>query len=284
MDSYGGSAIQAHDKVALSADGVPIHYDVHGSGTTALVFVHGWCCDRSYWDGQVGHFAPRHTVVRLDLAGHGASGKERALWTMPAFGEDVVAVVEQLGLEQAVLIGHSMGGSVIVEAARRIPASVIGLVGADTWRDVEHVQPPGRIAELVAPFRADFTAAARAYVRSMFVPTSDPALVGRVTAAMSSAPPHIGTGAFEAAWEHDRQLRAGLLEAQAPKFAINARRTNLEAAGRHGITVMRMSGVGHFVMLEDTQTFNGLLDEAVQQCLQAGMAKGEENGHGLKRI
>lgn len=237
------------------------------------MFVHGWCCDRSYWDGQIGHFAPRHTVVRLDLAGHGASGNERARWTMPAFGEDVAAVVEQLELEQVVLIGHSMGGSVIVEAARRMPASVIGLVGADTWRDVEHVQPPGRIAELVAPFRADFRAATRSYVRSMFVPTSDPALVERVAAAMSSAPPHVGVGAFEAVWEHDRQLQAGLLEAQVPKFAINARRTNLEAAERHGIRVLPMTGVGHFVMLEDAQTFNRLLDEAVQQCLNAGMPK-----------
>jgi hypothetical protein len=44
---------------------------------------------------------------------------------------------------------------------------------------------------------------------------------------------------------------------------------NREAAHRYGIEVMQMSGVGHFVMLEEPQTFNRLLDEAVQKCLHA---------------
>ena len=100
--------VQSH--IAISVDGVPIHYDVQGNGATALVFVHGWCCDRHYWDRQVSHF-PHYTVATLDLAGHGESGRDRTRWTMPAFGQDVVAVVEQLGLEQVVLIGHSMGGA-----------------------------------------------------------------------------------------------------------------------------------------------------------------------------
>jgi pimeloyl-ACP methyl ester carboxylesterase len=263
--------MQAQSHVALSADGVPIHYDVQGTGAIALVFVHGWCCNRGYWEGQVAHFGPHYTVVGVDLAGHGASGRDRTQWTMPAFGQDVVAVVEQLALEQVVLIGHSIGGTVIIEAARRLPTSVIGLVGVDTWRNVEQIRTPEQVAELVAPFRANFVAAACTFVRTMFVPTSDPTLVERVVAAMSVAPPHIGIGAFEALWGHDRHLQAGLQEVKASMIAINSRQTNLEAAQRHGISVMRMSGVGHFVMLEDPQTFNRLLDEAVQKCLHARM-------------
>lgn len=57
-----------------SADGLPVRYEVLGDGTPALVFVHGWSCDRRYWDGQVGYFADRHRVVAIDLAGHGESG------------------------------------------------------------------------------------------------------------------------------------------------------------------------------------------------------------------
>ena len=43
----------------------------------------------------------------------------------------------------------------------------------------------------------------------------------------------------------------------------------MEAAQRYGIEVILMSGVGHFMMLEDPQTFNRLLDEAVQKCIHA---------------
>jgi len=74
------------------------------------VFVHGWCCNLPFWDRQVDSFIPRYTVVTLDLAGHGASGQDRDRWTMPAFGQNVVGVVEDLGLDQVVLIGHSKGG------------------------------------------------------------------------------------------------------------------------------------------------------------------------------
>lgn len=259
--------MRAQNSVAVSDDGTPIHFDVRGDGANAIVFVHGWCCDRSFWNEQVDHFASRFTVVRIDLAGHGASGRTREEWTMPAFGADVVAVVEQLGLDRVVLVAHSMGGAVIVEASRRLPGSVAGLVGVDTFRDVEFESSPAQIAEIMAPFRTDFVTATRAYVRSMFVPTSDPALVERVATAMSAAPPHIGIEALEAVWAHDRQLSAGLREIRVPKVAINARRTNLEAAKRHGIEVVPMPGVGHFCMLEDPATFNRLLEEAVLACI-----------------
>ena len=260
----------AQSRIALSPDGVPIHYDVQGTGSIALVFVHGWCCNRGHWAGQVDHFAPHYTLVTLDLAGHGASGRDRAQWTMPAFGRDVVAVVEQLGLEQVVLIGHSMGGMVIVEAAHRLPAAVIGLVGVDTWRNVEQIRTPDQVAELVAPLRANFKAAAGAFVRARFVATSDPELVERVVAAMSAAPPDTAIGAAEALGGYDRHLQAGLQGIKVPKVAINARPTNLAAAQRHGIAVMQISGVGHFVMMEDTQAFNRLLDEALQILIPAG--------------
>jgi pimeloyl-ACP methyl ester carboxylesterase len=259
--------MNAQSNIAISADGVPIHYDMQGNGTAALVFVHGWCCDRHYWDRQVRHFVPQHTVVTLDLAGHGASGQARTQWTMEAFGQDVIAVVEQLGLEQVVLIGHAMSGAVIVEAARHLPTAVIGVVGVDTWRGVEQPRTPAQVAELLAPLRASFVEATRTFVRSMFVPTLEPALVEHVVAAMSVTPPHIGISAAEEFWSHDRKLQTGLQAVKVPKIAINSetwRATNIEAARRYGIEVVLMSGVGHFVMMEDPQTFNRLLDEAVK--------------------
>ncbi|NOR13724.1 MAG: hypothetical protein GQ545_10775 [Candidatus Aminicenantes bacterium] len=70
------------DSVA-STDGVSIHYQVQGKGTPALVFVHGWCCDLTYWEKQWDPFAEKYTVVSIDLAGHGQSGLNRESWTIP---------------------------------------------------------------------------------------------------------------------------------------------------------------------------------------------------------
>jgi len=122
-------ATGAATTIGRTIDGVPIRFDVQGVGDIALVFVHGWCCNRNYWNSQVDHFTSEYTVVALDVAGHGASGRRRMKWAVSSFGEDIVSVVEQLELEKVVLIGHSAGAQWIVEAARRLSNAVIGLVG-----------------------------------------------------------------------------------------------------------------------------------------------------------
>ena len=130
---------------ARSADGVVVRFDVAGQGAPTIVLVHGWALDRHVWDGQAPSLAERHRVVALDLAGHGESGGSRAAWTMAAFGEDVKAVVEAVDAGEIVLVGHSMGGPVVLEAARRMPERVKGIVLVDTLLDVEERTPAQEI-------------------------------------------------------------------------------------------------------------------------------------------
>jgi pimeloyl-ACP methyl ester carboxylesterase len=137
-----------------SADRVRVRYEVHGNGAPAVVFVHGWSCDRTYWRRQVDHFAGRFTVVTIDLAGHGESGTGRRTWTMPAFGDDVLAVATELDLPDLVLVGHSMGGDVIIEAARGLPRRVGGLVWVDTYRSLDESGSDETVAEEAAAFVA----------------------------------------------------------------------------------------------------------------------------------
>ena len=85
-------------------DGATIVYDYRGAGDQALVFVHCWCCDRSFWAGQVDEFAKDYMIVTVDLGGHGGSTAKREDWTVELFGGDVAAVVKKLDLKQAILI------------------------------------------------------------------------------------------------------------------------------------------------------------------------------------
>lgn len=256
--------------VANSFDGVPIHYEVLGSGSPALVLVHGWSCDRTYWEGQCGDFAGQYQVVTIDLAGHGESGLLRNDWTIPAFGQDVAAVVEKLGLNQVVLIGHSMGGPVIVEAARRMADRLAGLVGVDTYRSLSEVRQAAEIEAYLAPLRANFREAAGKVVRAMFISRSDPGLVERIVADMSAAPPEVAIAASKALRDNDLNLQAGLQKLRdsgIPVAAINSdyRANDFEAARRYGVKIQTMSGVGHFVMMEDPVIFNRLLKETINE-------------------
>jgi pimeloyl-ACP methyl ester carboxylesterase len=258
--------------IAVSDDGVPIHFDLYEGGSPVLVFVHGWCCDRHYWDAQIAAFAPRYRVVCLDLAGHGDSGRGRSRWSAGAFGEDVAAVVRQIGSAQVVLVGHSMGGPVIVEAARRIPDIVIGVIGAETW---SLVRSDNAIMQFGAPFRADFPAAMEKFVRASFPDGADPTLVERVVTGMSAASPEIAISTISEVGSNDGGLRQGLREIAVPKIAINAvPRLSAAEALEFGIDLMPMTGGGHFLMIQDPQTFNRLLAQAVEKCAQRREATG----------
>ena len=164
-------------QMVVSADNARICCNVQGDGDPALVFVHGWSCDKDYWRAQAAHFAKNHKVVTVDLAGHGESGLDRREWTIEAFGEDVAAVVKKLDLGRTILIGHSMGGPVIVAAARQMPGRVIGLVGVDTFRRIEEEVTEEQLDAFTAPFRKDFKGATHRFVRGMFPAGADTALV-----------------------------------------------------------------------------------------------------------
>jgi len=208
--------------------------------------------------------------VTIDLAGHGESGLEREVWSMKAFGQDIAAVVEELGLEQVVLVGHSMGGPVVVEAARLLGDRVKVIVGVDTFNDVGARTSQEQINAVFEAFRADFTGATEEWVRTeAFLPTTDSALVEQIAEDMSSGPPGVGLGAAEEMlrWGNDERADA-LRDVRVPIRLINSdyRPTNVDAGRVYAslFDVVLMSGVGHFVTMEDPETFNRLLGEIVE--------------------
>ena len=260
----------APESIAVSADGVPISFQVTGSGTPALVFVNGWCCDKSYWDKQVSSFAKRHKVVIIDLAGHGESGLGREAYTMAAFGEDVVAVVNKLGIDKVVLIGHSMGGFVMLEAARLMPERVMGLVGVDNLQNFEFKLTQEQIDDWFTPLRSNFVEGTKNFVRGMFTTTADYDLVEKIVADMSSAPPTVGFGALEGYVNYqNNELIHALKEVQAQITCINSDwyPTDVEINQSYvpSYKAKIIPGLGHFVMLEDPETFNRLLEEVVAE-------------------
>src|SRR5262249_50069171 len=130
--------------------------EVSGRGDTALVFLHGWCGDRAYWKHQVDKFAGDYRIVVLDQAGHGESGKDRKPWSIDSLAGDVEAVVKALGLERVMLVGHSMGGPVGLVAAKRMPGTVVAVIGVDTLQNAE-LQPPKEMRKkILEGFEKDF--------------------------------------------------------------------------------------------------------------------------------
>ena len=254
-------------QTVVSTDGTRLAYEIHGSGAPAILLVHGWSCDRSYWEEQVAPLSAKFQVVAVDLAGHGESGSGRAAWTIEAFGADVAAVVDELALESVILVGHSMAGDVIVEAARRLRGRVKGLVWVDTYRQLANFPSSEQVEQRLVPFRADFVQTTRAFVRGMFAPDADESLTERVVADMSAAPSDVAIAAAKSVWNFWPKLTAALRELRLPIVAINPDHppTDIESMRRYGVEVVLMPRVGHFLHMEDPSRFNELLLNAIDR-------------------
>jgi pimeloyl-ACP methyl ester carboxylesterase len=246
---------------ATSADRVAIRYEVQGNGEPSLVFVHCWTCDRSEWDRQLAYFASRHRVVRLDLAGHGESGRERRHYTIEAFGADVAAVVTQLNLQRVVLIGHSMGGPVAVDAAQRLGDRVVGVVGVDTfYTGFTPPTDPAKLEAMFKPFEQNYAAAAAGFMRGFFAPGADPALVDAVARRTAAADPQMAVSAMRSTFDWYRRSVPAVLERLGPRL----RNINADPKGnaqRLHPSVQLVAGAGHFIPQEKPEDFNRVLND-----------------------
>jgi len=257
--------------VVMSPDGVPISYEVYPGKDPTLVFVHGWSCDSRYWKEQIPYFAKKYRVVTIDLPGHGHSGMQRNRYTMASFGKDVKAVVDAVGADKVILIGHSLGGGVISQAATLMPEKVIGLVGVDTLHNVAHSLTPKELEGMIGPIQSDFRSGTKAFVSQMILPGADPVLVEWIKNDMASAPPQAALSAMNA---YLGQYVTGestepYSQIDAPIVSINTDQwpTDVESNRKYmkKYDVMIIKGAGHFLMLENPDQFNKALAKVIKQ-------------------
>jgi pimeloyl-ACP methyl ester carboxylesterase len=264
-----GCASRAPESSALSgdarsSDGIPIRYETRGSGQPAIMLVHGWTNSRAIWGEHPRTLARTHRVVALDLPGHGASGADRAQWTMDAFGEDVVAVADQLELDRVVLVGFSMGAAVVLEAAERMPGRAIGVVLVDAFHDPEAVPPAGAVDQMLAQFRTSWgdTAFLRAFA---FTPETPDSLVQHLAQTSPAQPREEWFPIARALFEWARtDFKPTLQGITVPVAAINATQqpTRVEAIRRYApsFTLDTLQGVGHAgILLQRTADFDARL-------------------------
>ncbi len=256
-------------RVVPSKDGTPISYEVFGRGEPTLVFVHGWSCDSRYWRSQIPVFSKKHRMVVLDLAGHGHSGMSRSRYSMRSFGEDVQAVTEATGSHRVILIGHSMGGSVIAEAARLMPGRIVGLIGVDTLEDIEYPMTREELRGMVAPLKEDFPQGAREFVGRMIGPDTDPGLREWILSDMAAAPPGVALSAMNEMMDQYVTGEAARVfdELPIPVITVNGDLwpVNHEANRRHmsSFDAMVLKGADHFLMMNRPGEFNQALEKAI---------------------
>lgn len=112
-------------------NGIKLVYREEGDPTAPpLLLIHGRTANHNDWNGITQHFAARYHVIAPDLRGHGVSGYQGP-YEVPEMAEDVVALLDHLGIGRATLVGHSLGGVVAYHAAMNHPDRIERLVLED---------------------------------------------------------------------------------------------------------------------------------------------------------
>ena len=260
-----GAPAEGTPRIAIAPDGVHVQYRVYGSGEPALVLIHGWSCDSNYWREQVPVLKQKYTVVTVDLAGHGGTDGNRSDWSIARFGQDVATAVGAVPNQQLILVGHSMGGPVAIEAARLLKSRTLGIIGVDTFKSIGAPVPgQAQVNAAIKPFETDFIGTTRTMVTEhLFVKDDHPQLAQKVAYDMSLSSPRVAVPAMRALLEYD--FTEPLKDLSVPIVAINSDLGEPlnEVRIRKVLPKFRavtLPGTGHFLMMEDPQLFNPALE------------------------
>ena len=238
------------------------------------MFVHGFACAHSDWRHQIGFFSKSREVIACDLRGHGETPGRPHECTIEHYGGDVAALVNNLELRDAILVGHSMGCRVVLEAGRLVPKRVGGLVLVDGSR-----QGSGDPAQAEALTRSAIVAAGYAQFsenvfRQMFLEWSP--LADEIFARVKRMPPETGISLWTDMVRWDAtQLDAALDAVRVPLLAVQStwitperKRLPLKAGDTspwldllraNDARIEIVPGVGHFTMLEAPDEVNRLI-------------------------
>ena len=251
-------------------------YVDEGTGDPTFVFVHGFSCCHEDWDLQRAYFRRTARVVTCDLRGHGRSAASGDTWTIDACASDVAGLLEELDIDDAVLVGHSMGSRVVLRCYLDVPHRVRALV----FIDVSYVGGDGDQDSVESAPRDDVTDTSwdhfiRRTFDQMFVNSSPSDHRQRILEQALRTREEVGRGLFAEFFLWDaRNMASALSQVRVPVLSLQStvvdggrvrrpmregeRTPWIDLLGRYlpTATIEVIPKVGHFSMLEAPDVVN----------------------------
>jgi pimeloyl-ACP methyl ester carboxylesterase len=234
--------------------------------------VHGFACTHADWRLQLAKFGEEHDIFAPDLRGHGRTHARPEDCSIETYGADIAALLEGKELKDAVLVGHSMGCRVVLQAYLNAPQRVAAIALIDG--SFQGSRPPVAIE--------DYPAFARAMFEGMFFTPSE--LGKTIVERAARLPASVGAALFPrmARWDAENMERAlaavkvpllviqsTYLDAERKRVAIKEGETTpwLEMVRRHApqAQIELVTGVGHFPQLEAPEQVNELLSGLIER-------------------
>lgn len=256
------------EKYAVSSDGQKIYYQESGSGNPTIIFIHGWLGNSEWWKDQLEYFNDQYHMVTVDLAGHGKSDASRQDWTSTRYADDIKAVADSINSSEIILVGHSMSGAYVLEAALQLP-KVKSLILIDTLKNLDEYFSEEQAEQfLFTHYRSDFKNAVENILPQYLFAEKTPAAVKeRLQSEFLQNEPEMAISLLMPLYKTD--FRDIAKQVQTPVRAINSDNspTHLENNRKYvkDYDYVTITETGHYPMLEKPEEFNRILDKVIKE-------------------
>lgn len=252
---------------------VEINYYQQGQGDTTLLFIHGWCIDGTYWKNQLEYFSKKYNVYAIDLPGFGKSKAERANWTIEEYANDVTAFIDTMNLRNVIIIGHSMAGDIMLQAALTNNPKISGIVGVDNFKSIDVALTPEQMKQMtdfLPLLEKDFKNSAPVYADMMlFHTTTSKDVKDRVKSDFANSNPVIGYETIMTLMQYAYTDAQRLEQLKYKLYLVNSdgsptNETGLKSHCKNSFHVESVPATGHYPMIEKPAEFNLALEKVLK--------------------
>ncbi len=236
----------------------------------AIVFIHGFPFDRSMWTEQAALLGKDHFVATFDMRGHGETDAGSGQYLVEFFVDDLIALMDNLGMERACVCGLSMGGYTALRAIEREPSRFSGLILCDTKSTADtnaaklnranHIKTildgnkklfaDGQVKALFAPASFEKNKEAVEKIRKTIESTKESALIGTLIALAARTDTTESLGRITV----PTMIIVGDEDKVTPPSEAEAMHSKIKSS-----TLVRIHGAGHLSNLENSGEFNAAL-------------------------
>jgi pimeloyl-ACP methyl ester carboxylesterase len=236
--------------------------DDGGDGALPVVFLHSLAGSTQQWSAQLSHIRTTRRAIALDLRGHGqSSSPENDDYAIESMAQDVQMVVDQLGIERFILVGHSMGGSVAGAYTGIYPERVAGLLLVDPSGDSTQM-PIEEVQQYIGALESEaYSSVVEGYWGQMLIGSTEPTKA-KIMQDLRDTPKATVVGVFKELLKYNPVPALSCYDGPTLSVITSINETPLSVHNLVPKLPHRMvTGTGHWLHLDKPKEYNQIMDE-----------------------
>lgn len=270
------SISQIETKFVQFDDSTKIAYKEYGKGNPAIVFIHGFGCDVNAWSEQFNYFKDKNRMIFIDLPGYGKSDKPHTEYTLNYYSKSAKSVMDALHVQNAVLVGHSLGSTICRQVVFDYPELVSKMVDVDgvycfyPKDSVICAENEKMYKMFVSIFQGEnMKETMKQFIMPLFIDKTPESVRNYAMTTMMETPQYIANSTMknmvEKKYWTGEQIHVPSLIIASKNSQIPPEYGQMMSELYSDMQYEELDSIGHFIMMEQPEMFNNMLNQFIQK-------------------